>query len=928
MENKSIYIMNLESAHLYKDFVEGVKTNIENKDILKLFSATIPYSLETIRINEYKPESIYCIGNKQYTKSIINVEFNSEYFIFEKMDDGKSKKKVIAKSKKIRKHMYENGFYIEDVHYVFYKRGAGKAKNGDVLFIRDDMVDYLRKRSRVELDFSNDEYIDFTSLLAYESLIMSGIDTTINIDLKEEMLLIEDIYGMKFNSNANVTEEIDGKLISTTKSIELKNCLSDGQGMLDESKFIEIDKNDKGFALLRNDMLKSCAFNTKLQEFFAENNITELVDMFGNKKDAKKIKLVITPNSFKFLKFSHKFKGDTDEERQLNCFNHYLENGSSTFGIVKFDKLGNYGNYNRTTYQLLNSIPFITKEDMSIIAKDEIDYVNLLSNDMEVFLNYIGLDSKSSIKFEMSDGLEDEDKMDNIELMNAIMLVNSDIKYTKKFKAMKKELIKNYIKNLNMGKLRMKNTVYATLFSNPYEFLLSSIGQYENKSIMNGREIWCSRYPKNQELCASRNPHVNSGNVMHTVNRYRDEYKWFNLTDNICAINFFDNDAPDRLQGCDTDSDTLLLLPSSTLVKYAKLCEEQFYTPINKVKGKPKPRKNKMSELASLDTMLSNNYIGQIINLSQIINSYMNDAIQNKLDNGVIQELYDASCKCSSLSQIEIDKSKKTFDNVNMSNELKYIRNISSIQYIITDKDSNVVELSIEDYIDLDSEQKKLFIKKMVVPNFFQRISDSHAFRYYKKMNTPMDLLEDVLVFDKIKGTKTLSYKDLVIQPKDIVGDIKDFNSSQMPQIYEIISDCGRKINGLRMDSCKLNNLGKKTVERNSKNNAIRLLSELTITQATALDIVRVALRIKEGKFDFSKYSLLALNLLFLTDSQLLLNCFKSKDMSDDLVLCNFKNNGINIFGKTYIKKPRKDMENTLKLRILENTMAKNVENA
>ena len=45
-------------------------------------------------------------------------------------------------------------------------------------------------------------------------------------------------------------------------------------------------------------------------------------------------------------------------------------------------------------------------------------------------------------------------------------------------------------------------------------------------------------------------------------------------------------------------------------------------------------------------------------------------AISKGKSKEIIDEFYQASSKLSSLSQIEIDKSKKVFDNVNMSKEL------------------------------------------------------------------------------------------------------------------------------------------------------------------------------------------------------------------------------------------------------------------
>jgi hypothetical protein len=896
VQTTNTYIMNLNSAYMYKDIMEKGHIQIENKDAIKLFSATIPYSLETIRMFEYQPEELYEKNNKQYTDCIINVEFSKKYYIYEDKIDEETgnhyrKKKVQANSKKIRKKFYTEGFYIGEQHYVFYKRGAGKAKTGDALFIKADMKDCLINRSRLGLDFSQDKELDFTSLLAYESLVSSGIEMVIDIDPLTEILLIEDIYGVEFNSLANVTEEHDKELFSTTKEIKLQNCLTDGQGLLDESVFEKYEKKNKGFMLLRTDMFKCCAFNTKLSKWFAENNCTTLTDMFGNGKDASMIKLVCTPNSLKFLKFKYKFSSSEE------CYDYYLNNIDNKFGVVKFDKRGNYGNYNRTTYQLLNSLPYLTVDDLKSIVSDEIDYVNRLNSDNAMFLHYISSDAKASIDFEEEELETGVHKKDNIELMNALLLVNSDIQYTKKFKAMRKNLIKNYVKNLYMGKIRMRNNIYATLFSNPYEMLLASIGQYENKSIMRGREVWCSQYKNGQEFCASRNPQINAGNVMYTKNIYHNEYDWFNLTPNICVINFFDNDAPDRLQGCDTDSDTLLLLPSSVLVKHAKVCEDNFHTPINKVVGVPKPRKNTMEQLASLDEILANNYIGKIVNLSQIINSYMNDGIKKGLDKDSLNELYNASCKCSSLSQIEIDKSKKTFDNVSMFKELQKIRNIDSIKYelqFVKDKDGNFIE-------DKDE------VKKMIVPEFFSKISTHDAYRIYEKMNTPMDELHDVLKFKKPRGGKTVEFKELLIKPSDIEKEVS--NHKQLENISNVISVCGKTTVGTLMKSCNLDDEAKRIIRKTAKENAVRELEKLVITQATILDILRMALGVKDSKYSFSKYGMMSLNLMFLSNREKTLNCFKSKDMSDDEVLVRDKNGDVNIFGVKYKRTYRKNID-------------------
>jgi len=898
LKKENTYIMNLEACYIYKDIQEDKKLTYKNRDLAKLFSATMPYSLESIRMDAMFPddEIFYIVNNKQYTRKIINVTFDLNYSIWDaekewEDKDGniqKGKRIIIAHRKKIRKYLYKNGFTMDNKHYIFYKRGAGKAKNGYALFIQENMKEKLINRSRLGLKFEENEELDFTSLLAYESLISSGLESTIKLDPKTEILLIDDICGIEFESLASVTREKNKEITTKNELLKLKNCLSDGQGLLDESVFEEYEKSDKGFMLLRSDMFKCCAFNTKLQKWFKENNIETLTDMFGNTYDANKIKLVTTPNSLKFLKFAYKI----GEGSKKGCYEHWKNNIDNIFGVVKYDKEGNYGNYNRTTYQLLNSIPNLTYADLMEITKLEREYVMLLKNDDAVFRNYLCSDADISIKFEKA--LEDENisSYENIDLMNALLLVNSDIQYTSKFKKMKSDLIANYIKHLREGKIRLKDTKYVTLISNPYEMLLATVGKYNNQSIMQGREIYCKYYNDKQEFCASRNPHINAGNVMFTTNKYHKEYdEWFNFTDNICAINFFDNDAPDRLQGCDTDSDTILLIPTNILANKAKYCEENFPTPINRIKGSSKPRKYNMVELQKLDVILSENYIGKIVNLSQIDNSYLNDAISKGELKEIIDELYQASSRLSSMSQIEIDKSKKVFDNISMSKELNKIRQISYIRYV---------------------EEKDRFgqmVKKMVVPNFFRMISDFNEYRVFEKFITPLDILQDILVFEggkRLGGDKNKNFSDLLVNNSRYVDGV--CRSRQFENIYEIISNCGKRINGLKLKTCTLNEKAKKTVEKKAKKDAIDKLKKMIISNATILGYLK--LLFSEENNLYSKYSMLSLNLFFMSKRVEFLNCFKSNNKNNDELLIKIKEvSDYNIFGNNYQKIKRKEIK-------------------
>jgi len=936
--NNNVYVMNVEAAYLVKSQCENIEFETKNIDKNKLFSATIPYSLEVMRANEIENE-FFLEGEKIYTKLFVNVTFKKDYFIT--TED--NQKHTIAKKKEIREIIYNNGLKIDNQEYVFYKRGSNKAKTGSDIFVKKEYYNQLIKRSRLGLEFAKNEMLDKTSIHAYEALILSGIEYTINIK-PDEILLIDDIYGKEFTSRASITELKNNEIIThTIEEFKQKNCLTDGQGLLDESVFQEYKKENNSFMLLRSDFFKCCAFNTKLRDFWKEKGITQIVEKLDGKEtgrilDANKIKLVITPNSLKWLKLDYKFKS------KIECYRYWLDNIDNVFGVVKNDRENNFGTANRLTYQLINSLP-LTYKQVEELAQDEIEYVMNMKNDLAFFKHHLALNINETLQFE-----EDINNNTNIEkyetkdLVTAMLQVNSDFQYTELFKRWRKNQIEDYVSNLRKGKIRIKDSIYVTLFSNPYEMLLATIGEYKTTSIMKDRECYCPYYNEGQEFCASRNPHVNSGNVAYLVNKKHDEYRWFNVNQYICIVNFFDNDLPARLQGCDTDSDQMLLFTNKILSDLAKQCEKQYPTPINCIEGDKVLKLNNNEVLAEIDNQLANNYIGRIINKSQIANSYMFDSLKAGKDKETINKYYNASSQLSSLSQIEIDRAKKNFENVSAIKAMRKINEIFEYEFykII---DENEIQIREEEYIEIQKQNKivkaiiaieklakaletetepkrKEFLRKRleklneyvdtldnipeklietkkytIVPNFFQYIADC-TYRKCRYFECSMDYLEDILdkKIKKPSPTKKVEMKDILVKQKDIEGTT---NTKQIQKIYEIIEKCGKKLKGLDINT-DLNSKSKQAIKTSIKKEAIKQLKELKISSKTILTILRIAFKITKHKTcDYSKYTMLTLNLLYNSHKFETLNCFlKKTDLEEYLV--KSKHGDIDIFNEKY----------------------------
>lgn len=884
---KSINIISIEGKSLinatkkYGEYKTTIVKEGKEIDLLpNLLKGSLPYSLENIYLDELTAgkEIHKYKRDKQYSKAIINVTFNNKYVAKVKEDNEENTvDDRDLSTKEIREELYNNGFTLDGSRYVLYKRSGSKARNGQVLFIKEEYFEDMMSWSRLGLTFTkgiskeDSEEVDIASLKAYESLTLSSIEDTIEID-PNSILLVEDIDS-KFKELASVTELINGELITKTKEIELSNSIFDGEGLMDESLFTGVLEG-KSMALLRARFLKSCVFNTKIQEFFIDNNITEVVDMFGKVHNAEDIKIITTPNSLKFLKFAYKIGNGTKEE----AYDYWKANVGNVFGICKWDKGSHFENgYNQLSYQMLNSIEF-TKEEIKGLAKEELEYVYLLKNDLEVFKRHISLREDSCSR----------------DLMLNLLAINNKVANTKMFKEFRRNNIKSYINRLRQGKIKIANTDYCTILGNPVELLYHAIGRLEsdnNETIkyMDGKnEVYCRAYRDGEELCGFRNPHVCSGNVLYVVNRWREEYKYFNLSNNIVIVNAIGFGIQDRLQGCDYDSDTVLLTNNKILVSKAKE-STKYPTPVNRVTADKTKRYYNNADMADVDYAISVNLIGDIINASQKLNSYYWDLKFNNKEaigkekeilDKELEELYGLISLCSSLSQIEIDKAKKFYD-IDMG---EILDNIKSSKYVYRDTQKKEIKPYFFKYQGTAKTKKMRDNSKLV----------------YKNLNTAMDYLEEIIdSIPRSKSSKNINICELLVEKNS-----RKSNRKQMQEIKEKVKDLNEKIKHI-MALEDMDKREKIVIIEELKEDLVEELKDKKIITETVIALIKQAYKesIKDNN-ENSEYGLLLVSLLFKSHPDIVLEAFKDgTDKVKWLEECDEDDGyGVIIWGKRYKK--------------------------
>lgn len=721
-------ILSLEAKDIYE---QELKNGVEKGYVLPstndrvyfgLFKNVLDYSLDLIELEKcyqkkYRNNKFFFEDEykNKYTLTIINLKFTYTY------KDENNEKDL----KQLREHFYNNGFNLGGVHYVRYKRSSGSSRQGKCLFIDEKLLKAMEKWGECGLKPTG----DLASWESYKSLSLSSLKGTIDIPLNG-ILFIQDCKSEFFEEVVSV-EEKDGVLVATTKEATIENDIWDGESLLDESLFSG-NYTDKHMLLLRNKFFKSCAFRTKLQKWFKDKNIT-LDDLKARgfitlATDISQIVMVTTPNSMKFLKFMG------DELTEYNV-RKWVDKVDSTFGVVKYDKRTKFlgGKMVQTSYQFINTLGF-TEGQVEELLQPSKDYLTTIRNDYD-FMRYHFSDAykreESDETEELSDGLAERS-----DVIFTLMGINYDFKDTKLYYNFRNDVVESQKDRLKQGHILLPGT-NATLFGNGPEMLLALSGEFDLHSkineptILTKGEIACKKFENGEKLVCVRSPHITMGNLYCAVNNLTNSiWDYFDLGENIVCVNAIGENIQQRLNGCDYDSDAMLITNARLIVETAFKQKDKFKVPVCSIKsdGKKKP------SLSELDYNTSENKIGHIVNLSQKLNSILWDKLNSGSNYESIQGIYEDVCKLAVLSGIEIDKAKRAYDKISVIRGLQVIGKKERLSLVDTvnllkkcnndyhaeqaiERNRTLVEKAKNGNISAQNKIMKCFIHKLKIKN-------------------------------------------------------------------------------------------------------------------------------------------------------------------------------------------------------------------
>lgn len=699
-------VINVTFKYSYKRFNQITRFDTKSEQLCKYYIKA-GYSFEELTFDDclaYADGELVCVCISLPVKNPVSEDKLAGVFCYDRESKTykivHSRNETLLTTKQLREDLYTNGFYCDGIKYVRFKRSSGSSRIGKCLFINETLYNRMHTWEKCGLTLRPGKPIDLAAWEAYISLTTSSIIDT--LELKPENILLIDDYESPFRDTC-VAVGLKGKwLDAKPDTVDLKNNIWDGQSLLDVSMFGEKYQN-RGMLLLRARFFKSACFNTNIQEFFRDYGITEVSQLNGQTRAQKieEIKLITTPSSIKFLKF-----GSLDQ---------WLDNLEPTFGIVKYDKPSHFfdGRMVQCHYQLLNTL-HMSYEDTERLLEPSKRYFRLLDTDPAVLRYHV----KCACQ-----GLESFDVLNSTnEIMYYFLGVNEKFTETKLYNKWKRELLTAFRNNIKSGHVLIEGT-YATLLGNPFEMLLSSVGRFDGTSRLGKGNIYCPMFCDGQELLGSRSPHVAAGNILITKNRYdADIDRYFNLSRYIVCINSIEENILERLSGADMDSDTMLLTSNELLIEKAKEHYNNFLVPTKLVPAQLKKHKYNNESKAELDYVTSNNRIGEIVNLSQELNSMFWDRLNNGASFEDVEDIYCDIAKLDVLSNIEIDRAKRECV-VDSSKEMQKIR---------------------KKYNTLDDKGKR------IKPYFFGFISKRKGYyndtkNVYKRHETTMDYVQKIV---------------------------------------------------------------------------------------------------------------------------------------------------------------------------------------
>ncbi len=624
------------------------------------------------------------------------------------------------------------------------------------------------------------------------------------------------------------------------------NTLWDGMGLIDDSIFPD---DMDGFIYCRSHFFKSCLFRGNIQQYFKDYygdkfDHAVVTDMLGREIKVSDIKVVITENSLKWMKFVDLMGGTC--ESAFMYYNKFMKKHGERFAIVKTGHSSKWGELQRSSYQMNGSLPTTDEDILKEVAKVSIDYCSNLKLDHNAFREHLKITGTSKYSF------------------NNVLLAlddwNEDFKRTKYFNDKKVDIISRFKKErLQLGKL-LQYGDNLTICGNLVSLLMKVVGkdflQEECfESIEDGIQCYTSRFNEGERIAGFRSPHNSPNNIVHLINVYPPSIqKYFpKLGKNVIVINGIGTDVQSRLNGQDLDTDAIYATNQKQIVELARKAYKEYPTIINGIKSVDISSYNKsMESYAKMDNAISASQyaVGYASNIAQLALSYYYDGGGNN------REIEDIFIICSVLAQVAIDSAKRNFE-IEVEPELSKISHFACMKH----------KPQYPRFYAGVQKLKAKYSKRRRVEMLDSDIGD---------FNCPMDIIYRIIDKEVIDLRKNKNLIEETISLGTLVADavdIENVDRKQRQKVISIVNDYSKVVGSVNREQKDYQN-----VREREFNACMMKLKNMTIKRNVMHSLIQYAFERENAKIRDN-----LLTVLFDKDQNIFLQYFKKTEKKSTL---------------------------------------------
>jgi len=450
---------------------------------------------------------------------------------------------VVMDHKAHYKYMFENGFDINDKHYVRLSCSAGQARVSTVVFCADDIVEEVERR------LNNGR--DMTKKLAPSKFnAYFGLAGSATFEVSEPKFIVVKDYSNFSTFMANFDTETDWDIDDEIEPREVTAEMNrtDGMGLISPrqaqkwAEELELDYVPSQF-IVRQSFLKGMVCTFPIHEFCEEvNDGNYLVDTIYQDENGEYIKadlrdydLIIGESQFKL------WDSWSSMEAYIDCCH---QNGL-TWGIAQYSPK-EAKNVLTLNYQFIQTLD-LKQRDIEKLASLFVDWIEGTSMDKREYMLLFLLganNTQESIEW----FLRSSDK-------NWIraLVVNPECAKDPYIRLKIRDLIRNRIKNAAMGELPIKGN-FQTMVSDPYAYMQHVCGMEPTGLLREGEcysNYWNERGVEKVNLARSPQTY-RCENVVTRLVKNEETEKWYRYCHLGVIFNWFGHEVV-NLGGADFD---------------------------------------------------------------------------------------------------------------------------------------------------------------------------------------------------------------------------------------------------------------------------------------------------------------------------------------------------------------------------------------